>query len=308
MEALEQLRENIQRVFLGHTDTVDRALVCLLARGHLLIEDVPGVGKTVLANALSRSIACNFSRIQLTPDLLPTDILGVTVWNQQEQEFVFTPGPIFANIVLADEVNRTTPRTQSALLEAMNEGQVSVDGRTRRLEQPFLVIATQNPLEFEGTYFLPESQLDRFLMRISVGYPSAEDEARILELDPSRTSLNDLEPVMSAEQLVELQRLAPKVRVDSEITAYVVRIAEATREQDQLRVGLSTRGALALYHAARATALLNDRDYVIPEDVTANIVPVCAHRIIARSYLHDSEGQTTAQIMQQIAETTPSPE
>ena len=292
---------------MGNQPAVERVIVCLLARGHVLVEDVPGVGKTMLATALARSLDCSMSRVQLTPDLLPSDILGVTVWDQNKGDFVFKPGPIFANVILADEINRTTPRTQSALLEAMNEAQVSIDGHTRKLIQPFIVIATQNPFEFEGTYFLPESQLDRFLMRIHLGYPSPEDEMRILERDPSRTALVELEPVMSIEELITLQSAVPKVKVDPALLDYIVRIVTATRQHEQLQIGVSTRGSLALTSAARATAIVHDRDYVIPDDIISNVVPVCAHRVISKTYMHDADGVTTSRIIQQIMETVPSP-
>ena len=307
MQRLERLRANIQRVFMGNQAAVDKLIVCLLARGHILIEDVPGVGKTILATALSRSLDCSLSRIQLTPDLLPSDVLGVTVWDQQKSEFSFKPGPIFSNIVLADEINRTTPRTQSALLEAMNEAQVSMDGQTRKLIQPFFVIATQNPFEFEGTYFLPESQLDRFLMRLHLGYPSPEDEARILEKDPSRTALNELEPVMTTQDLVELQMRVTNIQVDPTLIDYIVRIGNATRGNEQLQIGVSPRGALALVQAARATAMMHGRDYVVPDDIISNVQPVCAHRVISKTYMHDAGGETASRIIQQVLETVPSP-
>ena len=218
MRPLDRLRANIQSCFLGNQPAIDRVVTCLLARGHVLIEDVPGVGKTTLALAMARSLDVQLSRVQMTPDLLPSDILGVTIWDANRSAFDFRPGPVFANLVLADEINRTTPRTQSALLEAMSEGQVSLDGETRKLPDPFLVIATQNPFEFEGTYFLPESQLDRFLMRINLGYPSPEDEARVLTQDPRRQALNDLEPVMSADELRDLQNQCDAVRFDPALT------------------------------------------------------------------------------------------
>ncbi len=307
MQRLERLRANIQRAFLGNQTAIEKVIVCLLARGHVLIEDVPGVGKTILASSLARSLDCTLSRIQLTPDMLPGDVLGVTIWDQHKSEFVFKPGPIFSNIVLADEINRTTPRTQSALLEAMNEAQVSIDGHTRKLIQPFIVVATQNPFEFEGTYFLPESQLDRFLMRIHLGYPSPEDEARILEIDPARTALNDLKPVMTAQDLVELQEQVHKVTIDPALTNYVIQIANATRTNDQLQIGVSPRGSLALVQAARATAMLHKRDYVVPDDIISNVIPVCAHRIITKTYTHDADGIAASRIMQQVLETIPSP-
>ena len=307
MHRLESLRANIQKVYLGNQSAIDKLIVCLLARGHVLIEDVPGVGKTMLAIALARSLDATLTRLQMTPDMLPSDVLGVTVWNQQKNEFEFKPGPIFSNIVLADEINRTTPRTQSALLEAMNEGQVSIDGHTRRLLEPFIVIATQNPFEFEGTYFLPESQLDRFLMRLHLGYPSPDDEARILTLNPSRNVLHDIKPVMTAADLVELQNKVDEIQIDPSLIEYVVKIANTTRESDQLQIGVSPRGSLALMQAAKATAMMHKRDYVVPDDVVSNVVPVCAHRVISKNYMHDADGIATHRIMQQILETVPSP-
>lgn len=307
MQKLDDLRANIQKVFFGNQSAVERVIICLLARGHVLIEDVPGVGKTMLATALSRSLDCDLNRIQLTPDMLPSDVLGVTVWDQHKNEFIFKPGPVFSNIVLADEINRATPRTQSALLEAMNEAQVSIDGHTRPLPKPFIVIATQNPFEFEGTYFLPESQLDRFLMRIHLGYPRPEDEAKILELDPSHTTLKDLKPVMTGAELLELQEQVVKVRFDPALLDYVIQIANATRNNEQLQIGVSPRGCLALVQAARATAMMANRDYVVPDDIISNVLPVCSHRVISKNYMHDAGGVGAHQIMQQVLETVPSP-
>jgi MoxR-like ATPase len=307
MQQIERLRSNIQTCFFGNRQAIDRVIACLLARGHVLIEDVPGVGKTTLAVALSKSLDCSLARIQLTPDMLPADLLGVTVWDQQKNDFIFKPGPIFNNIVLADEVNRTTPRTQSALLEAMNEGQVSIDGVTRRLLEPFIVIATQNPFEFEGTYFLPESQLDRFLMRVQLGYPSPDDEARILSVDPGRHAMAELKPVMTADELVKLQRQAEEVQIDPALYEYVVAIANATRNSEQLQIGVSPRGTLALVRAAKATAMIHNRDYVVPDDVVSNVIPVFAHRVVTKTYMHDGDGVSAHRIMQQILETVPSP-
>ena len=307
MERIEKLRRNITQVYMGNKTAVERIIVCLLARGHVLIEDVPGVGKTVLAQALARSIDCKFSRLQLTPDMLPADVLGVTVYSQEREEFVFKHGPVFTNILLADEINRTTPRTQSALLEAMNEGQVSIDGQTHKLDPPFMVIATQNPFEFEGTYFLPESQLDRFLMRINLGYPSADDEGRIITQQPSLRALHELKPVLTKQDVIELQAQVNEVRVDEALVDYIVRIGSASRSSDQLQIGVSPRGTLALAQAARATALLHLRDYVVPDDIISNVIPVCAHRVIARTYMHDGSPITTSRIMQQVIETVPSP-
>jgi MoxR-like ATPase len=305
--AIARLRENITSVYMGNVSAVDRVIVCLLARGHLLIEDVPGVGKTVLASALARSIDCSFARIQCTPDLLPSDIIGVTILDRERSEFVFKPGPIFHHVIVADEVNRTPPRTQAALLEAMAEQTVSVEGATHRLPSPFVVIATQNPYEFEGTYFLPENQLDRFLMRISLGYPAPDDEGRIIAQQPARTTLQSLEPVMSGEEVLELQRIVDEVTMDASLVDYVIALAAATREHDDLQVGVSPRGSLALAQAARATAVLAGRSHCVPEDVVANVLPVCAHRIVSKTYLHAGDTTSTRRIMQQVLETVRSP-
>ncbi len=306
-DAISALRDNISRVFLGNLAAVDRVICCLLARGHILIEDVPGVGKTVLATAMAKSIDCSFSRVQLTPDMLPSDVLGVSIYDRATGEFVFKKGPIFANIVLADEINRTTPRTQTALLEAMNEATVSMDGRSYRLEQPFMVVATQNPYEFEGTYVLPENQLDRFLMRTRLGYPAPADEARVLDLRPANHALLELEPVLNSADVVKLQQQVDAVRFDRSLVDYVIALANATRTHDALQVGLSPRGSLALAQAARATAVLKTRNYAIPEDVLENIIPVCAHRIVSKSYLQDGNADAAARILNTIVETLKSP-
>jgi len=307
MQHIQRLRANIQTCFLGNEQATDKLIACLLAGGHVLIEDVPGVGKTTLASALARSLDITLSRLQLTPDMLPADVLGVTVWDAQKSEFHFKPGPIFANIVLADEINRTTPRTQSALLEAMAEGQVSIDGMTRRLIAPFLVIATQNPHEFEGTYFLPESQLDRFLMRINLGYPNAADEARILTYDPSHSALANVKPVMTSQELVDLQAQVQQVEIDPTLIDYIVALASATRENEFLQIGVSPRGSLALAAVAKATAVLNARDYVVPDDITSNVMDVFAHRCISNTYLHDTDANTIPNVIQDILESIPSP-
>jgi len=278
-----------------------------LGRGHVLIEDVPGVGKTVLARSLARSLDCRFSRLQLTPDLLPSDVLGVSIFNSVKNAFEFKPGPIFANVILADEINRTTPRTQSALLEAMSEEQVSVENQTFPLERPFMVIATQNPFEFEGTYYLPENQLDRFLLRISIGYPERSAEHRILTLQPGRTRLEELKPVMSGKEVVELQDRVPAVKMDTAIVDYILDIVEATRGDEELHLGVSPRGALALSQACQASAVLNGRDYVIPDDVKTLVLAVCAHRIISKSYLHNGDANVTTRILQRIVDQVPSP-
>jgi MoxR-like ATPase len=304
-DLIDRLRRNIREVYIGNEQAIDRLIVCLLARGHVLIEDVPGVGKTVLATALARSLDCSFSRVQLTPDMLPADVLGVSVYDSKTGEFQFKRGPVFANILLADEINRTTPRTQSALLESMQEATVSVEGRVIRLEQPFMVVATQNPFEFEGTYLLPENQLDRFLMRISLGYPTPEAEATVLNQRPSESRLGELLPVTDRNDVLRLQALTDAVRLDNEIVQYIIRLANATREHRELRIGLSPRGTLALAQAARATAVLNGRDYCIPEDVVQNIEPVCGHRIVSRNYLQTGDQsaglETLREVVREIA-------
>lgn len=306
-EVIGRLRENIRRVYLGNPRAIDLVLVGLLARGHVLIEDVPGVGKTVLAKALARSIDCRFSRIQLTPDLLPADVLGVSIYNQQTQTFDFKPGPIFANIVLADEINRTTPRTQSALLEAMAEEQVSSDNQTFALKRPFMVIATQNPFEFEGTYHLPENQFDRFLLRIDLGYPDRANEQKVLMTQPSRGALQHLQPVASAEQIVAAQDSVANVKLDPAIVDYILDIVDATRHNEQLHLGVSTRGALALNSAAQAHAVICGRSYVIPDDVKQLAIPVLAHRIISKSYVNDGDVRSTARILHQILDSVAAP-
>jgi MoxR-like ATPase len=305
--AIQRLRDNITSVYMGNIAAVDRIIVCLLARGHVLIEDVPGVGKTVLANALARSIDCSFARIQCTPDLLPSDIIGVSVYDRDAKTFQFKPGPIFHNIILSDEINRTTPRTQSALLEAMSETSISVEGALHALPQPFMVVATQNPYEFEGTYFLPENQLDRFLMRVSLGYPAPDDESRIIQKQPARTTLTKLQPVMTAAEVLAFQDKADAVKMDQALVDYIISLVKATRENDDLQIGVSPRGALAVSQAARATAIVHGRDYVIPEDIVSNVLPVCAHRVISKTYMHAGDTATTRRIVQQVLETVPSP-
>ncbi|MGA2266261.1 MAG: MoxR family ATPase [Phycisphaerae bacterium] len=306
-EKLLVLRRNIQSVLLGKEEVVRRVLVALLARGHVLLEDVPGVGKTILARAIARSIDCTFHRIQLTPDLLPSDILGVTIYDARTTQFIFKPGPIFAQIVLVDEINRTTPRTQSALLEAMNEGQVTADGKTYPLGPPFMVLATQNPYEFEGTYFLPENQLDRFMLRVAVGYPDQATEREILLIQPARTRLAALKPVMTAADLLAIQERVLAVKIDDAITDYILAIAEATRRNEELAIGLSPRGSLAMMQAARASALLDSRDFVVPDDVRNLATCVCAHRLMTRALSHDASAATAEAVFNQILRTIPVP-
>jgi MoxR-like ATPase len=307
-QRLQELRRNIEQVFYGKREAIDQMIVTLLARGHVLIEDVPGVGKTVLARAMARSLDCSFNRIQMTPDLLPADILGVSIYNKTSGQFDFKSGPIFANIVLADEINRTTPRTQAALLEAMNESQVSVEGKAIPLKQPFMVIATQNPFEFEGTYFLPENQLDRFLMRIRIGYPTREFERQIARKQPDRGPLADLAPVMDAEQVCQMQHRAQQVQLPDVLLNYILDIVEATRRHAQLAVGVSPRGMLALVHAVQAAALLDGRDYVVPDDIKDLAVAVFAHRIVTKSYLREGQVSSGEQIIKEILAGIPVPE
>jgi MoxR-like ATPase len=280
---IEQLQATIETVIRGKSDVVELALVALLAGGHLLIEDVPGVGKTTLAQTLARSFDCTFQRIQFTSDMLPSDIVGLEVFNQQQSSFDFKPGPIFANVVLADEINRTTPKTQSALLEAMAEGHVTVEQETYQLPRPFIVLATQNPVEHHGTYPLPESQLDRFMMRLRMGYPDIEDEKSILRQQTLRSPVERLVPVMHSEDVLALQNEVREVTVDESLVDYLIRIVRATRESDLLDLGVSPRGSLALYHAAQAVAFIQGRDYVIPDDIKRLVVPIFAHRIVVNS-------------------------
>ncbi len=279
-----QLQRSIKRVIHGKDEAIELALVALLARGHILIEDVPGVGKTTLAQALARSFHCTFQRIQFTSDLLPSDVLGVSVYNPETHHFEFRTGPIFANVILADEINRTTPRTQSALLEAMNEAQVTVDGHTHALPRPFLVVATQNPVEHHGTYPLPESQLDRFLMRIRMGYPSLETEKEIMRSRSGQAAgdpLQDIEAVAEAADVLAIQEEVARVRVENSLLDYALEIIGKTRQAPELALGVSPRGSLMLQRAAQARAYLDGRDFCLPDDFKRLVVPVLAHRIIA---------------------------
>ena len=296
--------ENVEKVIVGKRQAIELMLVALLCEGHVLIEDVPGTGKTMLARSVAASLGLTFRRLQCTPDLLPNDITGVSVFNQRTAEFEFRPGPAFVHLLLADEINRATPRTQSALLEAMGEGQVSADGVTYTLNRPFMVLATQNPIEYEGTFPLPEAQLDRFLLKLSLGYPSPEDEGQIL------LNLRREHPVLSVEQVVDgarlldLQRLVWEVHLDDTVRDYIVRLVTATRRHADLALGASTRGSLALFKAAQALASLRGRDYVLPDDVKALAVPALAHRLIVRPE-SALRGYTANRIVDELLQSVP---
>ncbi len=282
-QRLQELRQTIEGVIRGKSDVVHLTVVALLAGGHLLVEDVPGVGKTTLAQAIARCLDCSFQRIQFTSDLLPSDIVGVSVYNQSRGEFEFKPGPIFANVILADEINRTTPKTQSSLLEAMSEGRATVENQTYDLPRPFMVLATQNPLEHHGTYPLPESQLDRFLMRVRIGYPSPTEEKEILRRQTHHHPLDMVTPLMTGEDILDLQEEIKNVRVDDVLLDYLMDIVTATRESDMLDLGASPRGSLALYRAAQALAFTEDRAYCIADDIKRLIIPVFGHRVMLNS-------------------------
>jgi MoxR-like ATPase len=303
-QIVSQLQRSIARAIYGKEEAIQLALITLLARGHLLIEDVPGVGKTTLAQAIAKSFHCTFQRIQFTSDLLPSDVLGVSVYNPESREFEFRSGPIFANVVLADEINRTTPRTQSALLEAMNEAQVTVDGKTLQLPHPFLVIATQNPVEHHGTYPLPESQLDRFLMRIKMGYPSHETEREILRKHIHDDSIEALEPIAGVGDVLEMQEAVARVKVDASLHDYALEIVNRTRKTEQLALGVSPRGTLMLQRAAQARAFLDGRDYCLPDDFKQLAVAVFSHRVVASSR-HASlqkKSETTESVLREIVD------
>ncbi len=279
-EFSERVIANIEKVIVGKRSTVELAIVSLLCQGHLLIEDVPGVGKTVLARSMARSMGCSFSRIQFTPDMLPSDVTGVSIFNQVSREFEFRAGPVMAQIVLTDEINRATPKTQAALLEAMEERQVTVDGVTHALPQPFMVLATQNPIEYEGTFPLPEAQLDRFLMRVRLGYPTLDDEVMVLERQQFRHPLETLDQIVSVDELAAMQEAVKEIYAAQQIKRYIVTLARHTRDHPEVYLGASPRGSLALYRTAQAYAAMRGRDYILPDDVKALVVPTFGHRII----------------------------
>jgi MoxR-like ATPase len=303
---LAELMRAISRIVNGKDDVIQLALTTLLARGHLLIEDVPGVGKTTLAQALARSFRCSFQRIQFTSDMLPSDVIGVSVYNPTTQGFEFKPGPIFANIIVADEINRTTPKTQSALLEAMNESQITVDNHTHPLPRPFLVLATQNPIEHHGTYPLPESQLDRFLMRIRMGYPDRESEKNIIRNNAGHSPAESVAAMMDAADVLAMQDAVSHIKVEESLLDYALEIVERTRQTEQLSLGVSPRGAVMLHRAAQARAFLENRDYCLPDDFKRLIVPVFAHRVVVSSrYVSTQKKSEQAEaILGEILETT----
>src|SRR5207302_5385769 len=304
-----ELEKALRRVIRGKDDVVRLAVVSIFARGHLLIEGVPGVGKTTLGQALARAIDCTFQRVQFTSDMLPSDVIGISVYSAAEQEFEFKRGPIFTNVLLADEINRTTPKTQSALLEAMNEGQVTVDATSHQLPQPFLVIATQNPIEHHGTYPLPESQLDRFLMRVHMGYPDSKSEREILRAEAGTAQLESLEPVLTGADILEMQQVVTQVEVDDSLIAYALEIVARTRKHEKLTLGVSPRGSQMLYRAAQAMAFLDGRSFCVPEDFKPLAVPVFAHRVAIHGM--NSSGLKKSvraeDVIQEIVESVPVP-
>jgi MoxR-like ATPase len=305
-EAAQKIRENIQKIIIGKDDVINLTLVAVLCEGHILLEDVPGIGKTTLARALAASLGCTFRRIQFTPDLLPSDVTGLSWFNQKNQEFEFRPGPVMSQVILADEINRATPRTQSALLEAMQERQVTIEGVTRLLPRPFLVMATQNPVELEGTFPLPEAQIDRFVLRIAIGYPTQEEENAILERFKSNNLLPDLSPVTTPEEINKLIETRSQVRVEATVRDYIVRVARATREHPEIDLGASPRATLALYQTSQAWAAIAGRDYVIPDDVKALAPHVLTHRLMI-SPQAQLRGRQPAELVDDVVDTVAVP-
>ena len=301
------LRDNIKQVIVGKDEVIDKVILSLLCSGHILLEDIPGTGKTTMAKALARSIDCRFKRIQFTPDLLPSDLTGINFYNQKESDFVFKEGAVFTNILLADEINRATPRTQSSLLECMEEMQVTVDGTTYRLDLPFLVVATQNPIEVQGTFPLPEAQLDRFFVKLSMGYPSPDFEREMLLNLVVAHPLESLEPVVKADVIVEAQKAVREVKVSQAVAGYIVALADASRRHDKVRIGISPRGTLALSRAAQAFAAMEGRDYVLPDDVKAVAYDVLCHRIICKGYNITQSNEGSAEVLRQLLSQVPVP-
>ncbi|MBR4975542.1 MAG: MoxR family ATPase [Thermoguttaceae bacterium] len=306
--AVQRLTENVERAFIGKPETVRLTLVAFFAEGHLLLEDVPGVGKTLLGQALARRMNATFSRMQFTSDLVPLVGVGADVYRPKTQDFEFVPGPIFANVVLADEINRTSPRTQSATLEATSERQVTSDGTTRPLPRPFFVVATENPIEFEGTYPLAESQLDRFLMRLSIGYPSRDAERAVLDANRKAPALDSLQPVLSLDEVLAIQSAVREVQIAPEIVDYLLDVVDATRRSPDVLVGASPRASLAFSQAVRAAALVDGRDYVVPDDVKTLAVPVLAHRLVPKNYRAESRRRAVESIVEEILATVVAPD
>lgn len=305
-EVASRIVDNVEKVIIGKREQVEQTVIALLCQGHVLIEDVPGVGKTMLAKSIARSLGCTFQRIQFTPDMLPSDVTGVSVFNQKTREFEFRPGPIMAQIVLTDEINRATPKTQSALLEAMEERQVTVDGVTYPLQKPFLVLATQNPIEYEGTFPLPEAQLDRFMLRISLGYPAPADEIRMLDSQRRVHPVEMVGQVVSADELLQSQEAVKEVHIDNEIKEYIVELVNTSRKHPDIYLGASPRGSLALYKTAQAKAAVEGRDYVIPDDIKALAIPALAHRLIVSpaARIKNVDSRT---VVQEILDSVPVP-
>lgn len=308
--AINKLRVNMRRTIKGKDDVIERTIVCLLARGHLLIEDLPGVGKTTLAYSLARSLDTTFSRVQFTSDLLPSDVTGVAIYDENTKEFIFKKGPVFASIVLADEINRATPKTQSALLEVMDRAKVTIDGESHTVDQPFMVFATQNPVDYEGTFPLPESQMDRFLMRIQMGYPKSADEMEILRAQTTNYDDIALDPALTRTEVAQLQQIASQVFVEESVLGYILQIVAATRIESEFKAGISVRGGLALKHASQAMALVRGRDFVIPDDVTDLALPTLGHRLSLVRPTSDAleERRAIGAVLKRIIEALPEPQ
>jgi MoxR-like ATPase len=303
---VSKLSANLEKVIVGKHQTLEQVIIGLLCQGHLLIEDVPGVGKTMLARSLAKSLGCSFSRIQFTPDMLPTDVTGVSIFNQVTRQFEFRPGPLMSQIVLADEINRATPKTQSALLEAMEERQITVDGITHILQEPFLVLATQNPIEYEGTFPLPEAQLDRFLMRIRLGYPSMSEEVRVMEIQQLRHPIRDLQPVIPVEEVLRMQEAIKNIYVSPAVKRYIVELTRSTRDSADVYLGASPRGSLGLFRAGQARAAINGRDYVLPDDIKSLAEFVLAHRMVVNPAAR-LRNISASQVVQEILNVLPVP-
>ncbi|WP_408894522.1 AAA family ATPase [Paenibacillus taichungensis] len=304
MEQMNKLlMDHVGKIIVGKDHTIELVMTAIIASGHVLLEDVPGTGKTMLAKSVASSLDCTFQRIQFTPDLLPSDLTGIHFFNQKEGDFEFRPGPLFANLVLADEINRATPRTQSSLLECMEERQISIDGSTRQLERPFIVIATQNPVDNQGTFPLPEAQMDRFMMKIRMGYPSSEESVEILRRTVASRSVADLSSIISREQLLEAQSTYTSVQIDEDLLRYIIRMTEATRQHPELSLGVSPRGAQALLKASQAWAALHGRDFVLPDDIKVLAEPVLAHRLVFRNRVRQQEGLAERIIQELLSQT-----